>query len=238
MLNIHTSGSPLDEAVHTLRNTILQHEGKHILLLFSGGSALALVDHIHPKILSNKHTISVLDERYTLNETESNFSILTHTSFFKQAIKNGAQVIDPRPQEGEPIEKTAMRFDLALKHWHVLHRDGVVIATMGIGPDGHTSGILPMPEDTRTFAKYFLDEKLCAVGYKTTPEKNPFTDRITTTITYLTRHIEHAVVFATGTQKRETLKAVLANTETTSSIPAMVLQKMKQVDLFTDLSLR
>jgi hypothetical protein len=36
MLTIHTSSSPFDEAVDTLKKTLLEHDGKDILLLFSG----------------------------------------------------------------------------------------------------------------------------------------------------------------------------------------------------------
>lgn len=237
MLTIHTSSSPFDEAVDTLKKKLFEHEGKDILLLFSGGSAFALVDNIHPKILSKKHTISVLDERYTFDEGDSNFSILSRTSLFKQAVKNGAQTIDPRPLKDEPLSACAQRFDLALKHWHILHRDGVVLVTMGIGPDGHTSGILPMPEDSNTFSKLFFDEKVCAVGYQATPDKNPHTDRITTTATYLQRHVEHATVVATGLPKKGALLSVAENKKSVATMPAMILQKMKHVDLFTDISL-
>ena len=227
----------MDEAGDALEKALQEHKGKHILLLFSGGSALALVNYLHVKLLSSLHTISVLDERYTFDDDESNFSTLERTSLFVQAQELGTHFLDPRPRENETLEDTAKRFDLALKHWHVIHRDGVVLTTMGIGPDGHTSGILPMPEYTKDFEKLFLDEKKCAVGYGVHAEKNPYTKRITTTVTYLTRHVEHAIVFASGIPKRDVLRKIVAGEEDIASVPAMVLQQMKHVDLYTDLSL-
>ena len=52
-----------------------------------------------------------------------------------------------------------------------------------------------------------------------------------------TRHVEHATVVATGLQKKDALRSVAENKELVASIPAMILQKMKHVDLFTDISL-
>ena len=237
MFTLHTSESPMDEAGAALKKTLLEHEGKHILLLFSGGSALALINYLHSDLLSSYHTISVLDERYSFDDDDWNFSKLEHSSLLAHATQNGVHLIDPRPHENETLEETAKRFDLALKHWHVIHRDGIVIATMGVGPEGHTAGILPIPENTPAFTKLFLDDKKCAVGYEVHPEKNPYTKRITTTITYLTRHVEHAIVFASGVPKRDILRSIVQGEGDVASVPAMVLQQMKRVDLYTDLSL-
>lgn len=238
MIETYTSGTPLDEAANALIHLLKKIDTKDVLLLFSGGSALAIIDHIHPNLLSAKHTITTLDERYTFDEEESNFSKLAHSALFKEAPAQGTVFIDPRPRKDESLEETAKRFDLALKHWHVLHPDGVVIATLGVGPDGHTSGVLPMPEDPETFKKLFLDEKKCVVGYHTTPDKNPHTERITTTLSYLLRHITHAIVYATGKPKKEILREALTSQETYAVVPVTVLQKMHDVRLYTDVSLR
>ncbi len=238
MIKVNTSGTPIDNAGNYLKKILNETSNKNVLLLFSGGSAMALIDHIHPNIISKHHTISVLDERYTFNEKESNFSKLENTTFFKEAIKNGASYIDPRPLGKETLKASSKRFDIALKHWHVLNRDGVVIATVGIGPDGHTSGILPMPENTETFANLFMKNDVCAVGYETTPDKNPHTKRITTTATYIMRHIDHAIIYATGKQKKDILQKLFSPEEELANVPARILQKVKDAQLFTDLSLK
>jgi 6-phosphogluconolactonase/glucosamine-6-phosphate isomerase/deaminase len=237
MIEVHTSSDPEIDAANAITHILETYTKENVLLLFSGGSALALVDHIHPRVLSSRHTLSVLDERYMFEEEDSNFFKLMHTNFFKQSQVNKSNYIDPRPKQGESLEETSRRFDLALKHWHILHRDGIVIATVGIGPDGHTSGILPMPEKETEFKKVFLDEKLCAVGYETTPEKSPHTKRITTTITYLLRHITHAVIYATGKQKKEILQKTLYSNESYAVLPSCALNKVSDAHLYTDISL-
>jgi 6-phosphogluconolactonase/glucosamine-6-phosphate isomerase/deaminase len=202
MIEVHTSGAPIDEAARALTKRITDYGKKDILLLFSGGSSLAIVDHMHPRILSKQCTLSVLDERFTYEKEKSNFSKLERTTFFKAAVETGIPYIDPQPTETETLEDAAKRFDLALKHWHVTHADGVVLATVGIGQDGHTAGVLPV-EDSEMFTKMFLKEHHCAVGYEVPPEMNPHTQRITTTLSYIMRHINFACIYATGTQKKD-----------------------------------
>ena len=236
MIKVHTSGTPTDEAARALTKKIKEYKGKDMLLLFSGGSSLAIVDHIHPRILTKHCTVSVLDERFTFEKGAGNFSKLTQTAFFKYIEKKGIPYIDPRPHEGETLEETAKRFDLALKHWHITHDDGVVLATIGIGPDGHTAGILPI-SDEEMFSKLFLKSNHCAVGYEVAPEINPNTKRITTTATYLTRHVTYGCLYATGTQKRPILKKLLHEDIAITHMPAQVLKKIPNADLFTNLTL-
>lgn len=237
MITIETNGTPLEDGARALKNAILQNANKDILLLFSGGSSLALVDRVHPDILSKRCTISVFDERYTFEKHESNFDLLSKTQFFTHATQEGIASIDPRPIEGESVEDAGNRFDLALKAWHVTHRDGVVIATVGIGPDGHTAGILPMTDNPDTFKKLFLTETRCAVGYEFSPDINPHTKRITVTLAYIKRHLTHAIIYASGSQKRDALTALLEEGTNYERIPAKILQHVPHATLYTDISL-
>ncbi len=238
MINVETSNTPLEDGARALKKTLLQHADKDILLLFSGGSSLALVDRIHPDIVSTRCTISVFDERYTFEKNESNFELLSKTQFFSYATEHGTAYIDPRPKEGESVEDAGNRFDRALKEWHITHRDGVVIATVGIGSDGHTAGILPMTEDPDTFKKLFLSEARCAVGYQLSPDINPHTKRITVTLTYIKRHLMHAIIYASGTQKRDALVAIRNGGTDYEHLPAKMLHEVPHASLFTDISLR
>jgi len=227
MLTIHTTTTPQEDATSALNATLKEAHGKDILLLLSGGSALALLDGIDTSLLGPHVTISVLDERWTYTEADSNFEQLSNISFYTTALASGAQTIDPRPQKPESLVDTAKRFDLALKHWHITHREGVVIATMGIGEDGHTAGILPFPEDPETFESLFTHTTTCVRGYSVPKEKNPHTKRMTVTITYLKRHVDHAVVFAVGENKRAALGRLQRKEGELAVTPARVLREMK-----------
>jgi 6-phosphogluconolactonase/glucosamine-6-phosphate isomerase/deaminase len=179
----------------------------------------------------------MLDERYTHDPTESNFAQLTTLPMWDAACKAGVRHIDTRPLPIESLEDTAHRLNIAFKHWHITHHDAVVVATVGIGPDGHIAGILPYPSDPTLFASLFLSDHRCIRGYQVSVEKNPHTKRITTTLAYLKRHVARAVVYATGEEKRTALMA-LHGSAPIEQVPARILTALPDVQLYTDLSLQ
>lgn len=237
MVSVHTSTAPETDAAYALNALLDEHRNEEVLLLFSGGSAFSLLPHVDPSALSERTTVAVLDERYTFDAEASNTATLVATPFFERARKQHVDVIDPRPEEDESLERAAKRFDIALKHWHILHREGIVIATMGIGPDGHTSGVLPRPENPETFAKLFLDPHICVSGYHVPNGKNPFPERMTTTLSYIQRHVRHAIIYATGENKRDALAHVLSAKGSLAETPARVLHAIPDARLYTDLAL-
>lgn len=237
MISIHTSTTPVEDAAKQLERHIKSVRNTPALILFSGGSALALVECLRPEILTKQHTLTVLDERYTFENDESNFYKLSRTSFFRGALERGVSVIDPRPTGSETLMDTARRFDLALKEWHIINRTGIGVATIGIGPDGHTAGVLPNAVSKDEFSKLFLSDNKCAVGYVTRPEVNHHRERITATLTYLTRHIDHAIIFASGTPKKAALLKTLYAEEDYHNTPAQILRHITDAQLYTDISL-
>lgn len=234
MLHIHPTSTPLKDAYTALNAVLEEAQGKDILLLLSGGSALALVEHISLSLLGAHVTISVLDERWTYEKEDSNYAQLTSLPCWKNIQKSGAQCIDPRPRRPEDLQDTAMRFDLALKHWHITHRDGIVIVTMGIGPDGHTAGVLPFPNNAEIFEPLFEHTSTCIRGYTVPPEQNPHTKRMTATITYVKRHVDHAIVYAVGKNKQDALTKIEAREGTLADTPALVLHDMRDGHLYIE----
>jgi 6-phosphogluconolactonase/glucosamine-6-phosphate isomerase/deaminase len=214
-----------------------QYAESDVLLLLSGGSAFAVLEYIDTALCGERVTISVLDERYTHERAHQNTHHLLQTVFWHTAEQAGARLIDPRPQQGETIEACGKRFDTALKYWHITHRDGIVIATLGIGTDGHTAGILPMPRNPALFSALFEKRGCCAVGYTHNATDNPHRERITTTLFYLQAHINHAIVYAVGEQKAVALRAAMQGIVDVATIPASVLQQMQDVEVCTTLSM-
>ncbi len=237
MIHIHTSNDPLLELGEKLSTLFKEYHHKDILLFFSAGSSMALLDTVHPSLVPKHTTVSILDERFTFEKEKSNYSLFSNTTFFKELKKDGIESIDLLPKTSQNLEDCGKRFDLALKKWHVLHPHGKVIAVFGIGTDGHTAGILPYAERPEYFGKLFLKEAQCAIGYETTPEKSPFTKRVTVTASYITRHITHALVYASGSRKKPILERILKNDEPLSKLPANILHTIPDAHLFTDLSL-
>ena len=144
----------------------------------------------------------------------------------------GVLLIDTRIKENETQDDLAHRFEEGLKSWIETHANGVVIATMGVGKDGHTAGIMPYPENPALFRSLFEDEEKWVVAHDA-GDKNPHSLRVTVTLPFL-RMVDHAVVYVVGEEKRATFERVLAENGALAETPARIIREMKDVRLFTD----
>ncbi len=211
----------------------LQKDG--FCLLFSGGSALSILtilcDVVDLKLFGKKCTVGVLDERYSSDPQINNFAQLTQTSCYKKIVSSGATIIDTRIINNESAAQLADRFYKSLSEIKV-----PIIATVGIGPDGHTSGIMPFPENPQKFAELFENKDKLIVEYDATG-KNPFTHRVTTTLP-LMRKIRYAVGIVTGEEKHSALQRIRAEAGSLAETPARILNEMENVDIFTNINLK
>jgi 6-phosphogluconolactonase/glucosamine-6-phosphate isomerase/deaminase len=206
-----------------------------ILFLTSGGSALPILDHINTDLLNHNVTVGVLDERYSTNPTINNFFQLQKTDFYYNCVSKKCEFIDTKVISGETQEKMAERFETKLKKWKKENSDGLIIATQGIGPDGHTSGIMPFPENPELFKSMFDTPEKWVVGYDA-GSKNQYPLRVTTTIPFL-KMIDYPVIFVTGENKRAVLQKALKNEVPVAEIPAVIIQEMKNMKVYTDLDI-
>ena len=206
-----------------------------LLLLLSGGSALHLLDTLQEQHLGNHVTIGVLDERYSADPTINNFSQLTDTKLYTAGIKAGSSFIDTRIQHNESPQELSTRLERTLKSWKQMHPKGTILVTQGIGPDGHTSGVLPFPENPATFTKLFEASDSWTTAYDAT-DKNKYPLRITTTLSFL-REVDSSIVFVCGIDKTEALRKALDPESMPHITPARIIQDMKHVSLFTDIKL-
>jgi 6-phosphogluconolactonase/glucosamine-6-phosphate isomerase/deaminase len=220
----------------TLRDLLLQYAEQSILLLVSGGSMLDALDADQLPNENQNLTFAVLDERSSDDPMINNFAQLIATPFAQKLLKTGAESIDTRVQPKEILARLAERFESALKDWKAQHPQGIIIALQGIGADGHTSGVLPFPEDAESFEQQFVDTSHWVTSYDATG-KNPHPLRATTTLSFLRNEVDHSIVYAVGESKREALEKLLSDTGTLPETPARILLEMKQVTLITDIAL-
>ncbi|VAX33984.1 hypothetical protein MNBD_NITROSPIRAE03-1522 [hydrothermal vent metagenome] len=199
-----------------------QKEDRKVLFLSSGGSSLEILDFIPDDILGDYLTISVLDERYDREGKNNNFVQLSLTGFYRKALKSGCAFIDTRVRPGQTQKALADYFEGKLREWRKNNPDGEIIATIGIGPDGHTSGIMPFPENKKMFDTLFNGERW-VVAYDAAG-KTPYSERVTTTNTFL-KLINRAFVFAVGREKAEALHRMQED-RPVSEVPAAILKEL------------
>jgi len=173
-------------------------------------------------MLGNYLTIGVLDERYDIKGENNNFVQLSQTGFYRKALKSGCAFIDTGVRPGQTQKALADYFEGKLREWRKNNPDGEIIATIGIGPDGHTSGIMPFPEDKDRFDALFNGERW-VVAYDAAG-KTPYPERVTTTNTFL-KLINRAFVFATGREKADALPRMQED-RPVSEVPAAILKEL------------
>lgn len=222
-------------AISALEECLIKNKNKEILLLLSGGSAFSLLT-LNKKYFTNHLTIGVLDERYSTNPHINNFHQLSDTSFFKTAKENGCTFIDTGVNVNESMQDLAFRFEKELKLWKDNNLEGVIVITQGMGADGHTSGIIPFPEDKFLFCTQFENENKWVVGYDA-GKKNPYPLRVTTTIPFL-KEVDISIMYVAGNEKKDVLKKVLLENTPLHIFPATVIKEMKKVLLFTDIVIK
>jgi 6-phosphogluconolactonase/glucosamine-6-phosphate isomerase/deaminase len=224
---IHTD-NPAENAGMALIALLIKYQNKPILLLLSGGSSLSLIDEVDTNFIGKNVTLGIVDERCTKNEADRNFTKLAATDFFKSAIANGASVLSPNILPCSEAGNVATDWSSQLRNWFLTNPDGICIATLGIGPDGHIAGMFPGEWPVDFFGSDLV------VSYSVPKEVNPFTNRLTITNTFLLEKVDHAIVYVVGQEKAPILKIIEEKSDSLEKIPAQILYQMKSTVLFTD----
>ncbi|MBP9751661.1 MAG: 6-phosphogluconolactonase [Candidatus Moranbacteria bacterium] len=242
-------------AAESISMSLLELKKKDVpvLFLFSGGSALSVLDMIDFSCLGEHLTLAPVDERFDPTGEASNFSAFMATSFYGKAEVAGARFIDTRVKEGQGMGDLANGFETTLRKWMAdfvtptessylvipsvveescPHPHGKIIAILGMGPDGHTAGIFPS-DDAQEFHDRFEGDRL-VVGYRA-PEYAICPERITATLSFLEKNVDQAFVFLSGEEKRAAWERVLQNDEPIHLLPAGIFHSLQGVELFTDL---
>jgi 6-phosphogluconolactonase/glucosamine-6-phosphate isomerase/deaminase len=232
-----------------LNDLLSTHIDSPILLLLAGGSSVSVLDHINPEYLSELLTVTVTDDRYSKELDENNFSILQTTSFYNGLIQVDAFCINTQVFEVEDFESYRSRFEKNIRDWKMDFPKGKIIALYGMGSDGHTAGIIPGVLDLSSFVKEF-DSTDRLIGKMDAGDKNPFPLRVSTTLSFMRDWVDHAVFFISGQEKDQKLKDSLSSKSVLSGeiniedknslyskLPASVMVDMKDVVVFTDISL-
>jgi 6-phosphogluconolactonase/glucosamine-6-phosphate isomerase/deaminase len=202
--------------------------------LLSGGSALSLLERVKAENLGKNITLSGLDDRYSTDPEVNTYSQIASLGFYKDAMERGAEQIDLRVKEGETISAMAGRMEKSLRDWREKNFNGFIIATQGVGPDGHTAGIMPYPEDPEQFKEMFEDPSHWVTGYNA-GDKHKYPDRVTTTMPFLRDQVDHAIVYMAGNDKHEAFRRVSIPDGSLAETPARIIKEMKgTVEVFTD----
>jgi 6-phosphogluconolactonase/glucosamine-6-phosphate isomerase/deaminase len=230
---LHKHRTNLEKAAASeLKAVFAAYAGNPILFLSSGGSALALLEYVAKDEIPEKLTVGMLDERVSRDPAHNNFLKFAASKFYWDAKDRGASFLPSIPHAPEDIDGFASRLEKALRDWKDANPEGVVIATMGIGEDSHTAGIIPAA-DLIEFAKRFDDPQKLVAGFDGS-HVAPHTGRVSVTLPFLHNHVDVAIVFVKGDAKKPALDRALDPAIPLHQAPAGVLRGMKDARIFTD----
>lgn len=192
--------------------------GKHVLWLLSGGSNIQASVGIAGSIsdeLSRNVTVGLIDERFgPIGHADSNWQQLMQSGFqakYAELIPVLAEALD--------LQATAAAYNQVLRT--AIDAADVVIAQLGIGGDGHISGILPGSNAATELVKL-------VTGYEGADYS-----RITTTPAAF-KKFSVAYVFAFGESKLKAVQTLQSAELTVAEQPAQLLKQLPEAYLYSD----
>jgi len=242
-------------AGEALNQLLADNAEKPVLLLLSAGSALGLLDYVSAKSIGEHLTVAMLDERFSTDEKINNFEQLQKTDFYAVAfgaeanffgslpriIPQGAVRGTPRiipqgairgvPRPGETMDGLAQRMEKNLRTWKTENPRGKIIATFGMGSDGHTAGIFPFA-DKKKFDKLFSSDNWM-VAYDA-GDKHQYHLRVTATLTFI-KLVDIGIACVCGPDKKDKLNELISGKPAVNELPAAAWHEIKNVKIFTDL---
>lgn len=205
-----------DVLVESLVKAITRYslDNRKVLWLISGGSALDVAARAAAELKGIKQlTIAQIDERFgPIGHKDSNWQQFIEKGFNPRDFTTYPLLC------GKNIQETAERYNGQLID--LIDRNNTIIGLFGIGPDGHTAGILPHSEA--------LEEQEKLVTYY---EGSDF-KRITITPAFFSK-VDEAYVYAVGENKWPVLEE-LSHDVSVAVQPAQLLKQAKQVYVYTD----
>jgi len=204
----------IDHLVETLTRHL--RAGEHVLWLISGGSNIltaVAVARALKNVPTDNLAVSLVDERYgEVGHSNENWQQLLDQGF---SLPSATLY---RPLTGKPRHDTTIAFDQWLGDQ--FGQADYSIGLLGIGADGHTSGI---KADSQAAT---------AEGWVTDYTWDDY-ERITTTFDALKR-LDEVVTAAIGSDKAPVIRSLLHHDTDPSKQPAQVLKLVKKSTLYTD----
>lgn len=212
-------GSPQEAATDIAKhlNGLLANNHS-VLWLVSGGSNIAIQTmamNMIPDKLSKNLTIIPVDERFgKYNHANSNSAGMRRAGFDPKH----AEWIDIL-ERNETLEQTTRLFNDFMAREVAIN--DYMFATLGMGEDGHTAGILPQ-SPALTSADF-------VVSYKA-----PDYTRITVCADTLSTHCNEVVLGAFGQNKLQPLERLKNRDESRQIVPAMLLHEIENCTVYHD----
>lgn len=212
-----------DDGIADLTERLVRElvNGKKVLWLTSGGSnipaTVQIMENI-PTTPSKNLTVLLADERFgEVGHQASNWNKL-----MQAGLDQKNTTLLPILERGQDEAKAVQKYNHLAEE--AFANNDLVIAQLGIGPDGHIAGLLPrssaLKEESELVAGFLSDE-------------TPPMYRMTMTFKAL-RRIDVAYSFAFGKPKRQALTNLEYSKLSLSDQPCQILRQIPEAYIYND----
>lgn len=224
-MEINKSKDPAAAAGEHISNYI-NAQGRQVLCLLAGGSALKIVDYIKLTSEQKRRTIFIMGDERVGEASDNNYYQL-QTQF--PEFTNNNTVIDTRNLPGENPRNFASRISDQIKKIFLDQKTVTTVVVLGMGSDGHTAGIFPLPADQ--FSEVYKED----TTYVPVCLKSLTIDsRASITPSWLLK-CDELIGYVSGIEKTAILNKLLHEKHEINDMPAQILKLHRNSYIYTDL---
>lgn len=226
-MKVLSTTTPASDVGAHITNSIASHKGDTVVLL-SGGSALEVFNSIKVTNKSKCRTIfMMIDERVSGEETINNYLQLKarygYLEHFSSVIDTSAEDKESEINFAERIRKIFTKAINTLSNVQI-------ITLLGMGTDGHTAGIFPLPEEQFT-KTYEADPNYVPVHL----ESLTIDSRASFTPNWILEHSTEIIGMIAGEAKETILNQLINESKPIHEQPAQILKIHSNCTVYTDL---
>jgi len=249
MSNLVITNYPEKEAGEHINNIIQEHVGDLVCLL-AGGSAMDIVEYIHPgkRCFHNEcsknpvnritlcdktecRTIFMLGDEWVSREPKINNYLKIEAEYAEHPIMDKLIETVPRSDETENnfterIEKTFLETLLTL-------HNPKIIFILSVGTDGHTAGIFPM--DEQSFRRAYREDRTYV---PVDPDNLKIDYRASFTPSFILNHADELIGYITGQDKENILIELNSNDKKVNERPGEILKLHSRATVYTDIGMQ
>lgn len=197
------------------------------MCLLSGGSALNVIEHIKVRPLPECRTIFMMGDERVSGEIEVNNFLQLNSMYPDHPVTK--MTLDSSADQDETVEDFSTRIkNIFEEKFSELYKPTVIVL-LGIGTDGHTAGIFPLPEKQFTEV-YEADPTYVPVHLKDLT----IDSRASFTPSWILNNATHVIGYAVGESKKLILKSLINEFKEIHERPAELLKRHPNSVLFTD----
>jgi 6-phosphogluconolactonase/glucosamine-6-phosphate isomerase/deaminase len=226
-MQIVTSDVPAKMAGEHISNIIAEHDGDVVCLL-AGGSALDIVGYITDPQKSECRTIFIMgDERGSRDAKINNSLQLTERYPDHYVTKN---IIFTIPELDENLENFTSRISQTFSEEIKNLRKPKFLQVLGVGSDGHTSGIFPLPEFefSSIYNRDLVDIVPVHLQGLTIDSRASFTPN------WILTKSDEVIAYIAGASKKMIIKSLINESEEIHERPAELIKRHTRSTVYTD----